>query len=46
VAVGALVLVALGKDGVALEDEEPGVRMRVEESVEQLLQARVGRGAL
>src|SRR6185436_7999975 len=30
----AAVLVALGKDGVALEDEEPGVAIRVQELVQ------------
>src|SRR5687767_3378699 len=43
---GAPVLVALGEDGVALEDEEPGVGVGVEEAVEELLQRGVGRGAL
>ena len=38
VACGASVLVALGEHGVALEDEEPGVAVRVEEVVEQRLQ--------
>jgi hypothetical protein len=42
----AAVLVALGEDGVALEDEQPGVGMRVEELVEQLLERGGGRGAL
>ena len=39
----AAVLVALGEDGVALEDQQAGVGMRVEEGLdEQLLQLRIG----
>ena len=38
--VGAAVLVALGDDRVVLEDEEAGVRVGVEEGVEQALEFR------
>ena len=42
----AAVLVALGEDGVVLEDEQAGVRVRVEEGVEHLVELRIRRGAL